>query len=159
MPQPLVPTLMENGVHPSRAESPWTSEINGDLATDSSVFKPQMLGCGGSHEDGKWDVQKRTVRWENEVCLPPFSTQRMEENLEVNRKKEREKEIVGQRIRIKDFSGGSHQWQWWSQQHGFEYSSTWGYCGSALLKPQMSFWGAEIPRESSLAPAVLGQLW
>lgn len=34
----------------------------------------------------------------------------MEENLEVNRKKEWEKEIVGQRIGVKDFSAGSHQW-------------------------------------------------
>ena len=43
----------------------------------------------------------------------PFPTHRMEEILEINRKKKKkewEKEIVGQRTGVKDFSAGSHQW-------------------------------------------------
>lgn len=111
--------LMESGVHPSRAESTLTSETNGHLATDSSVFKPQMCGYGGSHEDGEWGVQKRE-QWHERMkdAYQPFPTQRMEEILEVKRKKEWEKEISGQRVRVKDFSAGSHQ-------HRFGYSSTW----------------------------------
>lgn len=42
--------------------------------------------------------------------LTNLSPQRMEEILQVNRKKEWEKEITGQRIGVKDFSAGPHQW-------------------------------------------------
>lgn len=38
---------MESRVHSSRAESTFTSEANGDLVVDSSVFKPWRPGPEG----------------------------------------------------------------------------------------------------------------
>lgn len=64
---------MESGIHPCRAGSTLTSEPNRDLAVDSGVFKPRRLGWEGVMKmEKEVYVQKRTMRRENEVCLPTF---------------------------------------------------------------------------------------
>lgn len=78
---------MESRVHSSRAESTFTSEANGDLAVDSSVFKPWRPGPEGIMKMEN-EVHKEREWWDERMkcAYRPFPTQRMEEIWEINRK-------------------------------------------------------------------------
>lgn len=90
---PLVPTLVDGGVHPHRPESTLTSENTRNLAVASSVFKPWWLGW-----EGVMKMEEEVYVWKREgwdermrCAYQPFPIQRMEEILESNKKKKKEK--------------------------------------------------------------------
>lgn len=89
---------------------------------EPECFQTLEASWGGSHGDGEWGAQKRTMRWENEVCLPTFPHPEDGRAFRDQRESKRGKGNCWAKNRSQRLPSRFPSVARWSQQHRYGYS-------------------------------------